>query len=64
MGHAYSVLAAYDLGAPAALLQKIYDREALGQSDIQSWERKGGKVEAAHETLTVENWTNFLGNER
>ncbi|TBU62348.1 hypothetical protein BD310DRAFT_919205 [Dichomitus squalens] len=60
----HHLLAVYDLGAPAALLQKIYDREAESQSDIETWERKSGKIEAAHETITNENWTNFLGDER
>ena len=59
-----SLLAAYDLGAPAQLLQKIYDTEAKDQSDILSFERKSGKYEAVQETLTVQTWTKGLGDER
>ncbi|PIL22571.1 hypothetical protein GSI_15260 [Ganoderma sinense ZZ0214-1] len=60
----HHLLAAYDLGAPPGLLQKIYDREAPGQSDINVWERRTGTFEAVHETITNENWTRFLGDER
>lgn len=59
-----SLLAAYDLGAPTSLLQKIYDNEAKGQSDMYQFERKQGKREAIQETFTVQNWTSFLGDER
>ena len=58
------MLAAYDMGASASLLQKIYDAEAQDQSDIQVFERKEGKKESIDENITIQNWTDFFGDER
>jgi hypothetical protein len=52
-----SILAAYDLGAPAKVLQAIYDTEAKILRPIDSVEKK------ALENLTQQNWTNYLGQE-
>ena len=57
-------MAAFDFGAPAALLQKIYDNEARDQSDMYAFERKEGKKEAVTEVIVSQNWTSFLGDER
>ena len=58
------MLAAYDMGASASLLQKIYDAEAQDQSNIQVFERKEGKKESIDEAITIQNWTDFFGDER
>ncbi|RPD62419.1 hypothetical protein L226DRAFT_611012 [Lentinus tigrinus ALCF2SS1-7] len=60
----HHLLAAYDLGASASLLQKIYDVEVEDQSNIQVFERKEGKKESVNENITVQNWTKFFGDER
>lgn len=49
-----SLVAAYDLGGPPALLQKIYDVDAPTQRPI---DRQG-------EDLTETNWTTRLGNQK
>lgn len=53
-----SILAAYDLGAPADLLKKIYAREAKIQRPIF--------VEEEHKNIIVkaENWIQYLENKR
>ena len=52
------------MGASASLLQKIYDAEAQDQSNIQVFERKEGKKESIDEAITIQNWTDFFGDER
>ncbi|KAI0822325.1 hypothetical protein BC628DRAFT_1327511 [Trametes gibbosa] len=55
----HHLLAAYDLGAPAALLQKILDAEAREPWDMHIMNRtEDGVVEDVNE----ENWTSFLGD--
>ncbi|KAJ3736201.1 hypothetical protein DFJ43DRAFT_1036523 [Lentinula guzmanii] len=51
------ILAAYDLGAPPALLQKIYDEEARIQRPI-ILEEKDKEMK-----ITEDNWTQYLGNQ-
>ena len=58
-------MAAFDFGAPAALLQKIYDEEATTQSDKYAFEPQEENGDTLmHRTITVENWIEFLGNKR
>ncbi|KAI0632164.1 P-loop containing nucleoside triphosphate hydrolase protein [Trametes polyzona] len=59
----HHILAAYDLGAPAALLQKIYDREGKDPWDLYIMSRTAdAKAEPLKQEITVQNWTTFLGN--
>ncbi|PPR00337.1 hypothetical protein CVT24_004358 [Panaeolus cyanescens] len=54
----HHVLAAYDLGAPAAVLERIYEEEKKHQRPFY--------LEEKHRTdfvVTKENWTEHLGNE-
>ncbi|KAJ3838578.1 hypothetical protein F5878DRAFT_661065 [Lentinula raphanica] len=54
----HHILAAYDLGATPALLQKIYDEEARIQRPIILEEvDKEMKI-------TEDNWTQYLGNQQ
>lgn len=52
-----SILAAYDLGATAGMLQKIYDEEAAVQRPIYLDDSKNKDI-----VITTENWTQFVGN--
>lgn len=52
----HHILAAYDLGAPAGLLQKIYHDEARIQRPI-IWEEKDKAI-----LVTEDNWVQYLGN--
>ena len=64
VAHARSILAAYDLGATSALLQKIYDAEAksIEQWDLYALSRVGSdSAIGALEEVTTQNWTQFLG---
>ncbi|EIW59226.1 uncharacterized protein TRAVEDRAFT_147129 [Trametes versicolor FP-101664 SS1] len=59
----HHILAAYDLGAPAALLQKIFDAESKEPWDLYTMNRtEGGAVEPLQEEVSAENWTRFLGD--
>ncbi|KAI0917006.1 hypothetical protein AcW2_007254 [Taiwanofungus camphoratus] len=60
----HHLLAAYDLGAPAKLLQAIYDQDAPTQSPIHLANRKDHVVEEQHVTVTSHNWTEYLGKEK
>jgi len=58
-------LAAYDLGAPASLIQKIYDEEAKLQRPIDLKENgvvPEGVVKPGQ--INDENWTNWLGDQK
>ena len=56
-----SILAAYDMGAPPALLQKIYDTEAEYQRPIiLPPDPKAGPHESIY--ITASNWTLHLGS--
>ncbi|KAJ8501978.1 hypothetical protein ONZ51_g311 [Trametes cubensis] len=60
----HHILAAYDLGATSALLQKIYDAEAksIEQWDLYALSRVGSdSAIGALEEVTTQNWTQFLG---
>ena len=58
-----SILAGYDLGAPASLLQKMYDAELEGLLPIHEFGRKEGKAEVPTEAITFATWTKYLGDE-
>ena len=60
------MLAAYDLGASASLLQKIYDVEAADQTDIHAFEPDGsGNAESIQQMIvTDDNWSLHLGEKR
>ncbi|KZO98841.1 hypothetical protein CALVIDRAFT_511677 [Calocera viscosa TUFC12733] len=51
----HHLLAAYDLGAPAALLQSIYDSEARGQRTLD------GEGSLKDLTIDHKNWTEYVG---
>lgn len=53
-----SILAAYDLGAPAAQLKKMYDEEDKDQ--------RPKYVQKGDESIVVtrDNWVQYLSNER
>jgi Questin oxidase-like len=53
-----SLLAAYDMGASAAHLRKIYHHEAPTQRPIFVEERDEAIV------VTDDNWAQYLGNQR
>lgn len=59
-----SLLAAYDLGAPAKLLQAIYDNEAKDLDPIHMADRATKLVEEQHVDITLRNWTEFLGQHK
>ena len=54
----FSLLAVYDLGAPAKVLQAIYDTKVKSLRAIDTVDNK------ELEPMTGENWTNFLGQEK
>lgn len=60
----HHLLAAYDLGAPPALLQAIYDAEKSGLSPIHLADRKQGVVKEQPITFTAQSWTEYLGQEK
>lgn len=62
--HGCSLLAAYDLGAPAKLLQAIYDNEAKDLDPIHMADRTTKLVEEQHVDITLRNWTEFLGQHK
>ncbi|KAI0075061.1 hypothetical protein K474DRAFT_1647047 [Panus rudis PR-1116 ss-1] len=53
----HHILAAYDLGAPAKLLQTIYDEEKKALRPI----RPDGSDTTKAEPINRENWTQYLG---
>lgn len=55
-----SLLAAYDLGAPAALLQSIYDAECQIQKPIDGT----NDAPSEHVRITPDDFTKYLGEER
>ena len=62
-----SILAAYDLGAPAGLLQKVYDTEekeaTVGIREFRSRQSNDTKTDNAEQVVvTFKNWTEHLGN--
>lgn len=54
----FSLLAAYDLGASATLLQKIYENEAKIQRPILLSDTDKQIV------ITADNWTQYIGNRK
>ena len=56
------MLAAYDLGASAKLLQDIYDEEK-GSLKPLHYENTAPKKEPHTVTITKANWTEYLGTE-
>ncbi|KAL4251919.1 Questin oxidase-like protein [Abortiporus biennis] len=60
----HHLLAAYDLGAPASLLQAIYDQEKRGLADIHTVDRVNKVVEEQHVDITDHDWTKYLGQDR
>ncbi|KAH9841517.1 uncharacterized protein C8Q71DRAFT_700804 [Rhodofomes roseus] len=60
----HHLLAAYDLGAPAKLLQAIYDQERSGLSPIHLADRSKDVVEKQETAITLQNWTKYLGQEK
>lgn len=60
-----SLLAAYDLGAPAQLIQAIYDDEAKIQRPIDL-RTNGAAPEDVPKPGVINdtNWTEYLGNEK
>jgi Questin oxidase-like len=59
-----SLLAAYDLGASAKVLQAIYDEDVKIQRNIDLGDKDTTIGEIELENLTLENWTTFLGEEK
>ena len=60
-----SILAIYDLGAPADVIQEHYEREAKTLSPIRLVDRANGVVaEKIDLVITRENWTEHLGAEK
>lgn len=55
-----SLLAAYDLGAPAALLQAIYDTESHIQKPID--DENDAPLEQVK--ITPDDFTKYIGQER
>lgn len=54
----HSLLTAHDLGAPAALLQDIYDEDAPNQRPL---DYKWKDAKPNDEKITEKNWTKRLG---
>jgi len=59
-----SLLAAYDLGAPAKLLQAIYDEEQKMQRPVDLGNKETSIEDVSLSDITKENWQTFLGQER
>lgn len=59
-----SLLAAYDLGAPPAVLQAIYEEEEKVQSPINLVNRKEKKTAPPEVTISDVNWTEYVGQEK
>jgi hypothetical protein len=59
-----SLLAAYDLGAPAKILQAIYDEDTKMQRHIDLGENDTTIGEIELDNVTLENWTTFLGKQK
>ncbi|EJD03460.1 uncharacterized protein FOMMEDRAFT_108695 [Fomitiporia mediterranea MF3/22] len=59
----HHLLALYDLGAPAKVMQDMYNLEAEVQSPINLVDRKNETVAQLDLTITKENWTEHLGRE-
>ncbi|KZV69525.1 hypothetical protein PENSPDRAFT_652277 [Peniophora sp. CONT] len=57
----HHVLAAYDLGAPPALLQQMYDAEADEAYNIYTENMKTKEIEKQDVKLTKDNWVDYLG---
>lgn len=53
----------YDLGAPAKVLQDMYDLEAKVQSPIHLVDRQNQTVASLELVITKENWTEHIGHE-
>ncbi|TDL15119.1 hypothetical protein BD410DRAFT_733140 [Rickenella mellea] len=60
----HHLLAAYDMGAPATLLQKIYDQESPSLSPINLIDREKNITGALDLTITRDNWAKHLGPEK
>ncbi|GJE96190.1 questin oxidase family protein [Phanerochaete sordida] len=60
----HHLLAAYDFGASAKQLQAIYDAELDELDPIHLADRATKTVEEQHVTITAENWTEYLGQEK
>lgn len=57
----HHILAAYDLGAPPALLQTIYDEEAADAYNIYTKNMKTKEIEKQDVKITTDNWVDYLG---
>ena len=57
----HHIFAAYDLGAPPALLQTIYDDEAAEVYNIYTKNTKTKEIEKQDVKLTKDNWVDYLG---
>ena len=57
----HHILAAYDLGAPPALLQAMYDEEASEVYNIYTKNTKTREIEKQNVVLDRDNWTDYLG---
>ena len=60
----YSLLAAYDLGAPSSLIQAIYDEEKHGLNSVFIAYRPNKIVERQNLHIGVDTWTHYLGQEK
>lgn len=60
----YSLLAAYDLGAPSSLIQAIYDEEKHGLNSVFTADRPNKTVERQNLHIGVDTWTHYLGQEK
>jgi hypothetical protein len=56
----YSLLAAYDFGAPTALLQAIYDSEKVSLEHIHTANSTNHIIERQDVQVTQKNWKDFL----
>ncbi|KAF8873946.1 hypothetical protein BD779DRAFT_1664309 [Infundibulicybe gibba] len=59
----HHLLAAYDLGASASLLEAIYQLHAEKLLPIDTVDRANGIVKRLDLSITESNWTEFLGKE-
>jgi hypothetical protein len=59
-----SLLAAYDLGAPAKLLQAIYNEEQKMQRPVDLGNKETTIENVNVSDITKENWQTFLGKDR
>ncbi|KLO18661.1 hypothetical protein SCHPADRAFT_866161 [Schizopora paradoxa] len=60
----HHLLAAYDFAAPPKVLQAIYDEEMKVQSPINLVDRQTGAVAPLDIQVTMENWTEHVGQDK